>query len=111
MNNEEILKMMREMKREILDRGYVTHALTCKDSRVLGIGRKYYEKDYSEKDAPFYWSEVYCETNGMCIIIRKGMLLANPSDDELERYYIQSMVNLNDDSDKLPSVLPKSLRL
>lgn len=105
MNNKETLKTMREMKREILDRGYVTHALTSNNGRVLGFGRKYYEKDYSEKDAPFYWSEVYCESN-MCRIIRKGMLLVNPSDDELERYYIQSMVNLNDDSDKLPSVLP-----
>ena len=112
MNVKEIKELMSGMKREILDRGYITHALTDKNERILGAAKKYYETgEYSEKDAPFYWSEVYCEPGYMYKIIRKGTLLANLSKVDLERYYLQSMINLNDDADKLPSMLPKALRL
>lgn len=109
MNNEEAKKMVSEMKREILDRGYITHALTDKNGRILGFGKKYYERDYSEKNAPFYWSEVYCEPDYMCTIIRQGMLLINKSDEEMTKYYLQSLVNVNENPDKLPPKLNSKL--
>lgn len=95
MSNEEAMKIMSEMSKEILDRGHITHALTDKNGRVLGMGRKLYEKDYSDIDAPFYWSEVYCEPGYMVKVIRKGALLVHPTKEELDRYFLQSIVNLN----------------
>ena len=93
MSNEEKRKMMSEMSKQILDRGYITHALTNKDGRILGMADS--TSSYNiEQDDPFYWSEVYCEAGYMACVIRKGMLLVNPTVEELDRYLCQSIVNL-----------------
>lgn len=95
MNKKEREQAMSEMKKEILDRGYITHALTDKNGRVKGISKEGESSSYNmELDKPFYWSEVYCEPCYMVTVIRKGMLLANPTEEELDRYLLQSMVNL-----------------
>ena len=93
MSNEEQRKMMSEMTKEILDRGYITHALTNRNGMIIGMADS--TSSYNpEMDAPFYWSEVYCEAGYMATVIRKGMLLVNPTREELDRYLCQSIVNL-----------------
>lgn len=93
MNKREQRKMMSEMTKEILDRGYITHALTDRDGKILGMADSTSSLN-PEMGAPFYWSEVYCEAGYMATVIRKGMLLVNPTREELDRYLCQSIVNL-----------------
>ena len=93
MNNVEAKKIMSEMSKEILDRGYITHALTNNKGRILGFSDS--SSNYNiELDAPFYWSEVYCEPGYMASVIRNGILLVHPTKEELDRYLLQSIVNL-----------------
>ena len=93
MSNEEQRKMMSEMKKEILNRGCITHALTDRSGKIIGMVDSTSSFNI-EMDAPFYWSEVYCEAGYMASVIRKGMLLVNPTREELDRYLCQSIVNL-----------------
>ena len=86
------------MEKEILDRGYVTHALTNQNGDIYGLDQNRninFAKNEIEKANRFYWSEVYCEKSYFAMIIRKGTLIENPTSEVLQRYLEQSKVNLN----------------
>ena len=84
------------MKREVLDRGYVTNALTNGQGKIYGLYRVdiNWRVNTVERANKFYWSEVYVEAGYMATIIRKGKLLVGPTAEELETYSRQSEINL-----------------
>lgn len=81
------------MVKEIINRGYLTHALTDGESKIYGIVKERFVTDWS-KYLPLYWSEVFVDGN-MYVIIRRGTLLVGKSNEELSQYHVQSKVNLN----------------
>ena len=85
------------MRKEILKRGYVTHALTDSNGTIYGITNDQitWELYIKEFNYSYYWSEVYCEAGCLYTIIRKGTLLVNVTADELKKYHEQSKINLN----------------
>lgn len=83
------------MKKEILDRGYITHALTNSQGKIYGMSVDEYINVWTHENGPFYWSEVYCEPDHMATIIRKGQLLVEPSNEVLKQHHEQSKVNLH----------------
>lgn len=86
------------MNKEILDRGYVTHALTNEKGEIYGLDTTQYiswDINKVELAHTFYWSEIYRETGNMSTIIRKGKLLINPTPEELKEKFEQSKINLN----------------
>lgn len=82
-------------EKQILKRGYITNALTNEKGRVFGMVTDCDINDFSHEGNAFYWSEVYCEPGYMCQIIRTGTLLCNATNEELQRYYEQSKINLH----------------
>lgn len=83
------------MEKEILTRGYVTHALTDGESKIFGMVKDQYINDWSHEAKALYWSEVYVEPGCMSTIIRKGSLLVEHSNEELSKLHEQSKVNLH----------------
>ncbi len=86
------------MEKEILKRGYITHALTNENDEIYGMIAEHsinWELNEIEKAHSFYWSEVYCEPGYMAKIIRKGTSLIDATPEELDKYFEQSKVNLN----------------
>lgn len=86
------------MEKQIIDRGYVTYALTNENDEIYGRIKSHrinWEVNPIERNHRFYWSEVYCEANHFAMIIRKGKLLDNPSAEELNTLFEQSKINLN----------------
>ncbi len=82
-------------EKQILKRGYITYALTNEEDEVFGMIEDCDINDFSHEGKAFYWSEVYCEPGYMCQIIRKGTLLCNATNEELQRYHEQSKLNLH----------------
>ena len=90
------------MKKEVLKRGYITHCLTnAKGHMYNAKGRYIYDWKKEKEDNLFYWSEIYCEPNRFCTIIRKGTLLVNPSDKELSDMMEQSKINCEPDIENI----------
>lgn len=81
------------MEKQIINRGYLTYALT-NGEKVFGIRTDHAISDWS-KELPLYWSEVFVDGNSYHIH-RKGMLLVNKTNEELQQLHEQSKVNLND---------------
>lgn len=92
METKEIVKFG---EKQILKRGYITNALTNEKGRVFGMILDCYINDFSDEGKAFYWSEVYCEPDYMCQIVRKGTLLCNATNDELQKYHKHSKINLH----------------
>lgn len=84
-----------DMKKQVLERGYITHALTNEKDEIFGLDKGRTINDWSFWGKIFYWSEVYCEAGYMARIIRNGTLLVNPTNKELSRLHEQSKINLN----------------
>ena len=85
------------MKKEIIKRGYLTHALTNHKGEIYGINKNHYinwECNDIERNNAFYWSDVFVDGFSVTII-RLGTTLVNPSAEELQKYFEQSKVNLN----------------
>ena len=82
------------MKKEIIEGGYLTHALTNGDSKIYGVVKDHSISDWSHEGA-LYWSEVYVYGNS-CHIIRRGTLLVGKTNEELSELHEQSKANLND---------------
>lgn len=82
--------------KEILDRGYVTHALTDGDHKIFGLIKDCSIYEWSHEAKVFYWSEVYVEPR-IAMIVRKGTLLVNPTNEELIKLHEQSKENLSDE--------------
>ena len=80
------------MKKEILERGYITHCLTDGENNFLN--QKGHTIHSFDKYKPLYWSEVYCEPDNMTVLTRKGTLLDNnTSNEELQKLHQQSIIN------------------
>jgi len=82
------------MEKQIINGGYLTHALTDGD-KIFGIIKDYKVGDWSKIGcSTFYWSEVFVYGN-QYTIIRKGILLVHPTNEELDTMLEQSKVNLH----------------
>ena len=85
------------MKREIIDRGYLTHALTNHKGKIYGLVENHYinwKYNDIERQNTFYWSEVFVD-GATTLLVRQGQLLKNPTPEELENYFEQSKTNLH----------------
>ena len=83
------------MEKEIINGGYLTHALTDGDTTIFGIIQDRKVGDWSKIGcSTFYWSEVFVYGN-QYTIIRKGSWLAHPTNEELDQMLEQSKVNLH----------------
>lgn len=83
------------MEKQILNRGYVTNALTDDEGEIYGMIKDHHISwDLLPFKRNYYWSEVYSEPN-MCMIVRKGTLLADATPQELKKMHEQSKVNLS----------------
>lgn len=80
--------------KEIINKGYLTHALTDGDHKIYGMVKDCSIYDWSHEAKFYYWSEVYVEPGCMAVIIRKGTLLVNPTNEELIKLHEQSKENL-----------------
>lgn len=85
------------MRKEILNRGIITHALTDEKNKIYGMIQNHTINFENELIIAhqYYWSEVYCEPGYSVLIVRKGQKLINPTTEELQKYFEQSKINLN----------------
>lgn len=79
----------------ILNRGYVTNALTDGERKVFGLIKDCIINDWTYESKHYYWSEVYVEPNYMTKIIRKGILLVECTNEDLSALHKQSKINLS----------------
>ena len=83
-----------DMEKEIINRGYLTHALTDETGLIYGINPVHWINwRLREGKHRYYWSDVFCD-GPKFHIIRKGILLANATPEELEEKFEQSKINL-----------------
>ena len=82
------------MEKQIINRGYLTHALTDGDKKIFGLTKDCYINDWSNEAKHFYWSEVFVDGN-QYQIHRRGELLVAPTNERLSQLHEQSKVNLN----------------
>jgi hypothetical protein len=83
------------MEKQVINRGYLTYALTDGDTKIYGIVKDHYINDWSHEGKPLYWSEVFVDGN-MYQIHRRGTLLVDTDNKQLSELHEQSKVNLND---------------
>lgn len=83
------------MEKHIINREYLTYALTDGESQIFGTIKDHYIYEWSHKAKHFYWSEVFVDGN-MYQIIRRGRLLVGKTNKELSELHEQSKVNLHD---------------
>ena len=84
------------MKKQILNKGYLTLALTTSDGEIIGIKNdQYFNFEFFKTKKTYYLSEIFVHENGSHTIIRKGKLIVNPSNQELMDLHEQSKINLN----------------
>lgn len=83
------------MEKQVINRGYLTYALTDGDKKIFGIEKDHYINDWSYEGKHFYWSEVFVDGN-MYQIHRRGTLLVDADNKRLSELHEQSKVNLND---------------
>lgn len=81
------------MEKQVINRGYLTYALTDGESKIFGTIKDCHISDWSHEAKNFYWSEVFVDGN-MYQIHRRGMLLIGKTDEELSELHEQSKVNL-----------------
>lgn len=81
------------MEKEIIEGGYLTHALTDAKRRIYGVEKNYYIADHNMVSDHWYWSEVYRYGN-MTMIVRRGPLLVDITQQEFEEKLEQSKINL-----------------
>lgn len=82
------------MKKQIINRGYLTYALTDGESKIFGTIKDCQINGWSHEAKNFYWSEVFVDGN-MYQIHRRGTLLINKTNEQLSELHEQSKVNLN----------------
>lgn len=83
------------MKKQIINRGYLTYALTDGENKIFGIVKHCHINDWSHESKSFYWSEVFVDGN-QYQIHKRGMLLVGKTNEELRELHEQSKINLND---------------
>lgn len=82
------------MKKQVIDRGYLTYALIDGESKIFGIIKDCYINEWSHEAKHFYWSEVFVDGN-QYQIHRRGKLLVGKTNEQLSKLHEQSKVNLN----------------
>lgn len=80
------------MKIQIINRGYLTYALTDEHGNIYGTNVDHFINVWDNIN--YYWSEVFVDC-GTYQIHRKGILLTNPSNERLKELHKQSKINLN----------------
>jgi len=83
------------MEKQIINRGYLTYALTDGESKIFGTIKDCYINDWSHEAKNFYWSEVFVDGNSYQIH-KRGSLLVGKTNSKLSELHEQSKVNLND---------------
>lgn len=83
------------MKKQIINEGYLTHALTDRDGKIYGVIKDCWISDWFIKTNSYYWSDVFVLGNSYHII-RTGTFLLNPTNEKLCQLHEQSKINLND---------------
>lgn len=81
------------MKKQILEGGYLTKALTNAKGDILGITKDFHV-NFNLDSGTYYWSDVYVYGNSYTII-RKGSLLVNSTPEDLFKLHEQSKINLS----------------
>ena len=84
-------------KVQVINRGYLTYALTNGENKIYGITKHHFINDWSYEGSPLYWSEVFVGGN-MYKIHRRGINLTGASNEKLSRLHEQSKINLHLDS-------------
>ena len=51
------------MEKQVINRGYLTRALTDGESKIYGIVKNHYISDWSHEPKNLYWSEVFVDGN------------------------------------------------
>ena len=82
------------MEKQIINRGYLTYALTDGENKIYGTIKGHTISDWSHEPKNLYWSEVFVDGN-MYQIHRRGTLLLNKTNERLSELHEQSKVNLN----------------
>ncbi len=82
------------MKKQVIDRGYLTYALTDGESKIFGIIKDCYINEWSHEAKHFYWSEVFVDGH-QYQIHKRGKLLVGKTNEQLSKLHEQSKVNLN----------------
>jgi hypothetical protein len=83
------------MEKQVINRGYLTYALTDGEKKIFGTIKDCHISDWSHEAKNFYWSEVFVDGN-MYQIHRRGTLLIGKTNEELSELHEQSKVTLND---------------
>lgn len=83
------------MEKQVINRGYLTYALTDGEKKIFGTVKDCKISDWSHEAKHFYWSEVFVDGSSYHII-RRGMLLVAADNSRLSELHEQSKVNLND---------------
>lgn len=81
------------MEKQVINRGYLTYALTDGESKIYGTIKDHTISDWSHEPKNLYWSEVFVDGN-MYQIHRRGTLLLNKTNERLSELHEQSKVNL-----------------
>lgn len=88
------MKIKEKREKQIINRGYLTYALTDGESKIYGIIKNHIINEWSHEPKPLYWSEVFVDGN-MYQIHRRGTLLVNKNNEQLSELHEQSKVNLS----------------
>lgn len=78
------------MKREVINRGYLTYSLTDSNGVIYGL---YKTRCYDWRFKELYWSEVFVDGNAFAIV-RQGERIEGKTDKEMNELLEQSFVNL-----------------
>ena len=81
------------MEKQVINRGYLTYALTDGKKKIFGTIKDCHINDWSHEAKDFYWSEVFVDGN-IYQIHRRGTLLINKTNEQLSELHEQSKVNL-----------------
>lgn len=77
-----------------IDRAYVTEALTNERCEIFSIIEDCDINDWSYEGNAFYLSEVLVD-GSMYMVLKRGRLLVNPTNEELSSLHEQSKINLH----------------
>lgn len=83
--------------KQIINRGYLTHAITDQNGNIYGLIESSgldFTYHIEKLGYSFYWSDVYKDGNLSCIV-RRGMVMLNKSEEDFQKYFMQSKINLD----------------
>ena len=81
------------MKRQIINEGVLTKALTDEKGTIYGITLNGENSFATIGKHQYYWSDVLVYSGIQ--IVRLGQHLVNPTEEQINNYVLQSKINLN----------------